>query len=456
MTGTGRAFAQHPKAPNIVFIMADDLGYGDLSCYGRPDFTTPNTDMLAANGVRLLQAYSNSPVCSATRTALMTGQYQYRHRVGLEEPLLNSRKLLGLPTDIPTLPSLLKSVGYTTTLLGKWHLGLLPDFGPLKSGYDHFYGLRGGIIDYYTHATSAKELDLWDNATLVRHTGYLTELLGSKAVDTINTNAKSDTPFFLSLHFTAPHWPWEAPGDQMEAERLKSASLFHFDGGSTDTYRRMVQAMDIQVGRVLQALRLNRLEENTIVVFTSDNGGERFSYTWPFTGLKTELLEGGLRVPAIISWPAKIPQGRTDDQMMITMDWVPTLLAAAGVQTNPTLQFDGINLLPILTQGSHTTNRKFYWRYKSNSQRAMRDGDFKYLKILDNTFLFNITDDPMERGNLKERHRDVYDRMAMEWEEWNGEMLPDLDEIYVENFSGEQLADHIGSAAVVNKSSSEK
>jgi arylsulfatase A-like enzyme len=178
--------------PNIVFIMADDLGYADVSCYGRPDLSTPNIDRLAAHGLRFLQAYANSAVCSATRTALITGRYQYRLRLGLEEPLTSNP--VGLPPEHPTLPSLLKRVGYGTTLVGKWHLGQLPAFGPLKSGYDHFYGFRGGAVDYYAHSSGGHD-DLWDDDVQVHQMGYMTDLLGSRAVDVVNGYAKSRRPF---------------------------------------------------------------------------------------------------------------------------------------------------------------------------------------------------------------------------------------------------------------------
>src|SRR6202162_1827679 len=257
------------RPPNIVFIMADDLGYADVSCYGRPDISTPNVDSLAAKGVRFLQAYANSAVCSATRTALITGRYQYRLPVGLEEPLTG--RDVGLPPDHPTLPSLLKKAGYSTTLVGKWHLGLLPKFGPLRSGNDHFYGVRGGAVDYYRHSASRGD-DLWDDDVQVHQMGYLTDLLGSRAVDVVNGYAKSGRPFLISLHFNAPHWPWEAPGDQAESERLRGKSLFDFDGGTQKTYQRMIQEIDLQIGRVLETLDAHGLTENTIVIFTSDNG----------------------------------------------------------------------------------------------------------------------------------------------------------------------------------------
>ena len=186
------------------------------------------------------------------------------------------------------------------------------------------------------------------------------------------------------------------------------------------------------------------MSDNTIVIFTSDNGGERFADTWPFTGRKTELLEGGLRIPAVISWPARLPRGRTTDQVTISMDWVPTLLAAAGTATDPAFPSDGINLLPALAPGAPPIPRKLFWRYKANAQRAVRDGDYKYLKILDNTFLFNVVDDPMERANLKARRKDVYERLEADWYAWNATMLAERERPADYNNPGNFLADHYG------------
>ena len=449
-SGARNLFAQTARPPNILFILADDLGYADVACYGRPDLRTPNIDRIAANGIRLLQAYANSAVCTATRTGLITGRYQDRLRVGLEEPLPVG-STVGLPAEHPTLPSLLKKIGYGTTLVGKWHLGFLPTYGPLKSGYDHFYGFRGGALDYYTHQGTDHKDDLWDDDVPLEKTGYLTDLLGSRAVDVIGGYAKSSQPFFISLHFNAPHWPWEAVGDQAEAERLRTASLNHFDGGSQKTYQRMIEQMDLQIGRALNALEVNGLLDNTIVIFTSDNGGERFADTWPFTGRKTELLEGGLRIPAIISWPARLPKNRTSEQVAISMDWLPTLVAAAGTSPDPKFPSDGMNLLAGLTQGSAPVSRKLFWRYKANAQHAARDGDFKYLKIADNTFLFNVADDPMERANLKDRRKDVFESLAGEWNSWNATMLPEVDESNTGSNTADTWPDHIGSQKVSGK-----
>ncbi len=446
------ANAQATTRPNIVFILADDLGYADLSCYGRRDFTTPNIDRIAAEGMKFTQAYANSAVCSATRTALITGRYQYRLPIGLEEPLeSNETRNVGLPPSHPTLPSLLKKAGYGTTLIGKWHLGKLPDFGPLKSGYDHFWGFRGGALDYFTHKSGPANTetdDLWDDDVKVHQTGYLTDLMGAKAAAVIGDYARNPAPsgqirpFFLSLHFNAPHWPWEGPGD--EAESLRISALTDFDGGSLATYARMVRQMDLQIGRVLQSLETSGIANNTIVIFTSDNGGERFADTWPFTGKKTELLEGGLRIPAIVRWPGHIRAGSVTEQVAISMDWMPTLLAAGGAMPDAAFPPDGISLLPALVQNAAPVPRKLYWRYRLNAQRAMREGDMKWLRIRDNTFLFNVVDDPLERANLKDRQPGLYRKLVADYEAWTATMLPENPEARSSGFNGSQLADHYG------------
>ena len=441
---TGGMVKAQPRKPNIVFLMADDMGVSDISIYGRPDFQTPNIDRIGHEGVRLAQAYANSPVCSASRTALITGRYQYRIPVGLEEPIAGGGHEAGLPPSHPTLPSLLKKAGYGTTLIGKWHLGPLPNYGPLKSGYDHFYGFRGGTVDYFSHKGVTDNDDLWDGDVQVRQTGYLTQLLGDHAVAAIGDYAKARRPFFLSLHFNAPHWPWEGPDDEAESRRVARTNLRDWDGGDQQTYRRMVQAMDRQVGRVLDALDSNGVAGDTIVIFTSDNGGERFADTWPFNGRKTELLEGGVRVPALIRWPADLPKGKVCDQIGMTMDWLPTILAAAGGAPDPAYPSDGVDLMPMLSGRTPARPREMFWRYKANWQRSARIGDLKYLKILDNEYLFDVVADPMERANLKSRRPDDFNRLKARWASWNDGMLPEIAESFTEGFTGAEMADHIG------------
>lgn len=430
--------------PNILFILADDLGYADLSCYGRREYRTSAIDGLAADGVRFTQAYANSAVCTPTRAALITGRYQTRLAVGVEEPL--AIRDVGLPPSHPTMPSLLRKAGYSTWLIGKWHLGALPKYGPLLSGYDHFWGFRGGGVDYFSHDLAGRP-DLWDDDRPIRQPGYLTELLGDKAVDVIARHDFGAGPFFMSLHFNAPHWPWEGPGDEAESRRLASKpgvpSITDPDSGSMKTYAEMVTAMDAQIGRILATLEKTGQADNTIVVFTSDNGGERFSDTWPFSGKKGELLEGGLRIPAILRWPREVARGSISDQVMISMDWLPTLLAAAGASPDPRYPSDGINLSAALA-GAAPVPRTLCWRYRNFDQEACRRGDWKYLKILDNSFLFNVVDDPLERANMKDREPQIYQRLVSEYRRWNAGMLPTDPNSTSESFTGKEVADHFG------------
>ena len=441
--GFNRVARAQTVKPNIVFIMADDLGYADVSCYGQRDYATPNVDRLATEGLKFMQAYSNSGNCSPTRTGLITGRYQMRLPVGLEEPIgAGTPKNIGLPPSHPTLPSLLKKAGYATTLVGKWHLGFLPDFSPLKSGYDHFFGIFGGSADYFNHG-SKSSAPLYEGEVPVDRVGYMTNLLGDRAVQTLEGYARSKEPFLLSLHFTAPHWPWEGPDDEAESKRI-GGRLQHRDGGTQKTFMTMVQSLDSNIGRVLQALDVHGLAANTIVIFTSDNGGERFSKIWPFTGMKGELLEGGLRIPAIVRWPGRVAAGSVSEQVMISMDWMPTLLAAAGTQPDPAYAPDGENLLPVATGRAATHARKLFWRFKAGAQRAVRDGDWKYLRIAGNEFLFDVVKDPRERANLKDRNKEIFDRLKNDWEAWNDTMLPERPQPAAYSQPGNLLADRYG------------
>ena len=442
-TGSGLfGSPQDRNKPNIVFILADDLGYADLSCYGRRDYETPNIDKLARDGLMFTSGYSNSPVCSATRTGLITGRYQYRFPVGLEEPVGFSH--IGLAPETTTLPSELKRAGYQTSLVGKWHLGRLPDYGPLKSGYDHFYGVREGGVDYYRHSN-----DLWDGDVKVEEVGYITNLLGDRAVQQIREFSKSDTPFFMSLHFTAPHWPWEGDNaeGQSESERLANQdgmlSILHYDGGSLKTYADMVKRMDDQVGRVVAALKQSGVDKNTIVVFTSDNGGERFSDNWPFSGQKAELLEGGIRVPLIVKWPGHVRHGSKTDTPAISMDWVPTLLVAAGMSGSGASGYDGVNLLEVLNGGT-IPERALFWRYNLRDQQAVRFGQWKYLKIGENEFLFDVIQDPRERGNRKLREPEIFADLKSRYASWNAEMLPYGPENFSSGYSARTTPDRYG------------
>ncbi|MCW6536656.1 sulfatase family protein [Sphingomonas lycopersici] len=433
------------KQPNILFIMADDMGFADLSCYGRQEYQTPVLDRLAAEGVRFTHAYANSAVCTASRVALITGRYQYRLPIGLQEPL--GRQDIGLPPAVPTIASLLRARGYATSLIGKWHMGALPKYGPLKSGYDEFWGLRGGGVDYYRHAFQGAH-DLWDGTTEVAQAGYMTDLLADRTLLALDRRKADGKPFFISLHFTAPHWPWEAPdaAGKAESDRIAASrnpdAYFHYDGGSMATYAAMVGSLDANIGRILNRLAALGMAEDTIVVFTSDNGGERFSRTWPFTGKKTELLEGGLRIPSIVRWPGVTAAGRTCEEQTMLMDWLPTFLAAAGGAPDPHYPSDGIDLRPALA-GQALPERTLYWRFKNHDQKAVRRGRMKYLSIARNEFLFDVVADPLERANLKDRDPQTFAALKAAFAQWNVQMLNDPNAPSY-GFSGKELADHFG------------
>ncbi|PQA87025.1 sulfatase-like hydrolase/transferase [Hyphococcus luteus] len=416
------ALAKHDGPPNFLFIMADDLGWADLGCYGRDDVATPHLNKLARQGMRFTDAYANSSVCSPTRVGLITGRYQYRLPIGAEEPLgINSEH--ELPAGGPTMPGLLGKAGYQTSLVGKWHLGGIDKSGPLDHGYQHFWGIKTGGVDYFRHSfiiNGEETPDLWDGDAQIEEIGYLTDLLGAHASEEITRMSAQDAPFLLSLHFTAPHWPWETAEDIEAAKQIRES--LDFEGGSMATYRGMVESLDAAVGRVLAALKKAGKDKNTIVVFTSDNGGERFSKTWPLNGMKGELLEGGVRTPLIVRWPGKIKKASQTAQTAISMDWLPTMLAAAGADVEAP-QFDGVDLLPVLT-GGETFERKLFWRYQAHDQQAMRQGPWKYLSIGGHDYLFNIKEDPMERANKKTIEAERFARMKDEWAAWNETMLP--------------------------------
>lgn len=421
------------QRPNIVFIVADDLGYADLGCYGgRPAKfgpVSPVLDGLAAKGLKFTQGYANSPVCSPTRFALMTGRYQYRLRGGADEPISSRSRgstVLGLPTDHPTLPSLLKAHGYHTGLMGKWHLGYPPSFGPLRSGYEEFFGPMSGGVDYFTHCSNSGQHDLWFGEAEQQEDGYLTDLISRRSVDFVHRMAdpaRQGQPFFLSIHYTAPHWPWETRDDREMAEEVKK-DLFHLHGGNINTYQRMIHHMDEGIGWVVDALKREDLLDQTLIVFTSDNGGERFSDNWPLVGGKMDLTEGGIRVPWIAHWPQVIQGGRSSTQRCMTMDWTATMLAAAGVQADPAYPLDGVSLMPVLQSEDREFDRTLFWRMNHRGQCAMREGDWKYLRVDGHDYLFNIPADERERANLGKREPERLLAMRGAWEEWNASMPP--------------------------------
>ena len=429
LAGTHRiASSAQTKRPNVLFILADDLGYGDLSCYGRPDYRTPALDAFAKQGIKFMSAYAAAPICTPTRCAYMTGRYPQRLAVGLEEPLRPaSPPDAGLPPEHPTVASLLKANGYDTSLVGKWHLGWKPEFGPNHHGFDEFFGILSGAADYFTHRASLAPggppaegpPDLWENLTPIERVGYMTDLLSDKAVEIIaRPHAK---PFFLSLQYTAPHAPWEGPEDEAIGHTTHGPGPMTA-GGSRKIYGSMTKSMDAGIGRVLKALERAKLERDTLVIFTSDNGGERYSYNWPFSFQKGFLHEGGTRVPAILRWPGTIPAGRITEQAAITMDWTATILAVTGSAPDPAYPLDGENLMPVCTGERAVYDRTLFWR--TVERAAARVGNWKYLADKDGEYLFDVSLDAGEKDDRRRKQGATFDEIKRQYLAWNARMLP--------------------------------
>ncbi|HET7155151.1 MAG TPA: sulfatase-like hydrolase/transferase, partial [Hyphomicrobiaceae bacterium] len=405
--------------PNIVFITADDLGYGDLSGYGRADYTTPVLDRLAAEGTRFTQAYSIAPVCTPARVGFMTGRYPARHPVGLREPLTLTAedRALGLEPTHPTVSSLLKEAGYTNALFGKWHLGTKPEFHPNRHGFTEFFGPLGGAVDYVSHHGPSGAPDLYRNGDAVAVEGYLTDLLSDEAVRFIREKRE---PFFLSHQGTSPHSPWQRRGDP-PVER----SVGPFNVGPADRFPDMVRALDEAVGRLLATLAETGLASRTLVIFTSDNGGVQYSNMGGLARQKMELWEGGIRVPAFARWPGVIPAGVTTLQVASTLDWSATILAAAGAPASPQHRLDGIDLLPVLAGREPSRERTIFWRTSQRThQGAVRQGGWKYLRDEEGEYLFDLILDPGERHNRKSDQPATFERLRALYAAWDREMLP--------------------------------
>jgi arylsulfatase A-like enzyme len=412
--------AQRDSPPDIIFLLADDLGYADVGAFGARDIKTPAIDGLARDGIKLTDAYAASSVCSPSRIAILTGLYPGRFDAGLDEPIAE-RLEAGLPPSAGGFAAALRLAGYQTSLVGKWHMGSRPEFSPLQHGYQRFFGFKTGAVDYFTHRGPDGRADFWKDDQPVEVTGYTTDLFADRAVAEIRRMARAPAPMLLSVHFNAPHWPWEDEDDAEVAARLKS--IWAYDIGNRATYGRMVQRMDRAIAMILEALDRAGRARNAIVVFTSDNGGERFSDEWPFTGRKGELLEGGIRVPTVVRWPRKIRRGSTSSQPVIGMDWSQTFYAAAGLPATSSGPTDGLNILPALL-GGDLPERELFWRYWSPDQRAVRRGRHKYLASAGREYLFDIVDDQMERANLAQARPELLSDLRARWLAWNATMLP--------------------------------
>jgi arylsulfatase A-like enzyme len=416
-----RRLIQPRRRPNLLFILCDDLGYGDVSAFGRPDYQTPNIDRLVAEGARFTNAYTAASTCTPTRVAFVTGRYPQRQSPDLQRPMGWGTTELpshGLSPTVPTIARMLKSAGYDTSLVGKWHLGFAPEFSPLRHGFDEFFGIKGGGADYFTHKGRRNVHELYEGDITVDRVGYMTDLLSERAIEYVTrTHAR---PFYLSLHYTAPHWPWEGPAD------THGDSLPHpfSEGGSPAVFRDMMKSLDDGIGRVMRALAAAGRDRDTLVIFTSDNGGERYSYNAPWSNGKFTLYEGGIRVPLALRWTGTIPAGARCAQLAITMDWTATLVKAAGA--TPPDPLDGIDLVPC-ARGEAPRDRTLFWRQPdpiAGPHAAARRGKWKLLRVGDREMLFDLDADPGEKTDVGQQHPATLDQLRADWTRWNSGMVP--------------------------------
>jgi arylsulfatase A-like enzyme len=420
--GTG-----HRRQPNILVILGDDLGWADLSSYGAPEIRTPHLDRLARDGVRFTDAYSGSSTCSPTRFSLYTGRYPGRLRGGLAEPIGSPNELEGIPAGWPTMASLLRGVGYSTALLGKWHCGYLPWFSPTRAGWDEFFGNFAGGLDYFSKLDGEGRYDLYENEVEHQDLRYYVDVVTERAVEYVGR--EHDKPWLLNLNYTTPHWPWEGRGDKAVSDELSARIragepqvLFHRDGGSLAKYREMVENLDAAVGEVLRALDRSGQAQDTLVFFASDNGGERFSYYWPFSGGKGNLQEGGIRVPTILRWPAALRPRQVSDVPVVSPDWTATLVEIAGAEPDPEVPFDGRSLAGYLLRGERAPEHDLFWRVRG--QRALRRGDWKYYRGTSGDQLFDLSADLREQANLARRRPAVLADLRRAWEAVDSTLLP--------------------------------
>jgi arylsulfatase A-like enzyme len=393
------------------------MGYGDTGPYGATDIRTPHIDRLAREGVRLTNAYGSAPICSPSRTGLLTGRYP--QRAGMEENIGPPPRPTGLPPSETTLAQMLKDVGYRTALFGKWHLGFERDFSPNRHGFDEFFGFLDWTVDYYTHRTYDGKPGLYQNETPVEVEGYTSEIFTDRAIAFIEQRASR--PFFLFVSYNAALPPHQPPG---RPEDIRNQGNWYH--GTRADYIKVVEALDAGVGRILETLDRNGLTSDTLVIFTCDHGGRELGRTLPlFHGFRT-LWEGGIRVPLILRWPGRLPAGEVSSQLSINMDLSATMLQAAQTAPLAGRRLDGIDLLPILQKKRPEVERTFFWRtdFSAYKQRAVRRGRFKYLRDDTTEMLFDLEEDIGERQNLAYQQADLLKELQAALAEWEAGLRP--------------------------------
>ncbi len=416
------------RAPNIVFILADDLGYGDLGCYGSKDIKTPFIDSMAKQGLRFTDFYVTAPVCSPTRAGFLTGRSQLR--CGVETVLTPGHLEIGLPLNETTVAQLLKQGGYVTGIFGKWHLGYTAKFNPVNRGFDKFIGNLAGFLDYHSHVNPAFGYDWWDGLKQLEEKGYSTALITKHSIEFVRKNREK--PFFLFVSHQAPHSPYQGPDDKPEfvmADGKPVKLTIQQSKEQRDAlYVKMVECMDTAVGDLIEAMDEEGLTDNTLFMFVSDNGPSYLAGSvGGLSGGKHTLMEGGIRVPAIAFWPGKIKPGIVTDEPATILDMFPTFLSLAGIKPAKELELDGLDLGPLLFRNEALPKRTLNWRHLGGV--AAREGKWKLIGKYDPTAnesdfggksgkLYDLQADLAEKEDVAEKHPEIVARIKAAHELW--------------------------------------
>lgn len=414
--GCGITGNQPKKTPNFILIMADDLGYGDLGCYGSHSLQTTHIDSLARNGLKFNDFHSNGPVCSPTRAALLTGRYQ--QRCGIEGVVTaRNHRETGMPLEEATFAEILGNAGYATALFGKWHLGYPERYNPVHQGFQQFRGFVSGNVDYRSHIDQEGYEDWWSGDELKQEEGYTTRLITRHGVQFISEHHKQ--PFCLYLAHESPHYPYQGPDDPADRSPGNPEPI-HGSRKDVDTaYKQMISALDEGVGEIMETLRRLDLENDTLVLFFSDNGPAGPGSSGRLRGSKSSLWEGGHRVPAIASWPGMIAANSETDETVMTMDIFPTLVSLAGIDLPEHLKLDGVDLSPILFDDGQLSRRQLFWRF--GEQRVVRDGHWKLLlnpRGEKGSILCNLDEDPSEETDLADEFPEKVLEMEIALSRW--------------------------------------
>ncbi|MEC8222035.1 MAG: sulfatase-like hydrolase/transferase [Bacteroidota bacterium] len=418
------------KPPNVIVIISDDQGYADVGFHGSNEIFTPNIDRIAKNGVVFSEGYVSYAVCSPSRAGLITGRYQNRFGYSRNILLAPNDSLMGLPLSEQTLPDVLNNVDYKTKAIGKWHLGAHKSLVPEKRGFDEFFGFLIGGHRYFPEDLTLNDLTearrqmdgyitkIYDNGKRIDTKKYLTEELSDNAVKFIEDN--SDNPFFLYLSYNAPHTPLQATTKDLERNK-------HINIEKRQTYAAMVSSMDDGIGLILDKLEQKNIFENTIVFFFSDNGGVEwynFSDNGPLRGIKGDFFEGGIRVPFAMQWPNKIEPGTIYDKPIIALDIFATVASAAKADKHIKNEIDGVNLIPYLSGNKPGSPHEYlYWKNPDKDIDVIRDDRYKYLRIKNDEYIFDLKNDISEESNIIDLSKPIYDRLKSQFKLWEKDMI---------------------------------